>query len=364
MGDTLKPVVVCQSAVAGGAEAYLVRLYKALSAKGNSSALIGSIPGWENTGQESRDVKLSPKWGLATMAQGIFKLPAERVRVARAAVSDASLYHLQFKREQIGFTDVLSKRGPVVWTEHGRFPAGIKGRLLAPGYKAAAQKTSAIICVSDEVAANVRELVGPGPRIEVIPNAVDTTALRPPTPEEKAAARESLRIPEGLPVMLWIGRLHRDKQPGITTWLGSGWPGVVLVAGDGEMFDEINQAADEVAPNTLLLGHMQDTASLYRAADVMVFTSNGTGEGFPTTLIEAAAYGVPVLTNEDSGFAPVVTAAGGKAVPASASLERWIADAKDLMTGNASKTAREWSLGYDIKPWVRAHEDVFRAVSA
>lgn len=359
----MKPIVVCQSAVAGGAEAYLVRLYKAFSARGTESTLIGSVPGWEATGQKSHDLRLSPKWGLSTLVRGVFKLPAERARIARAAASEGGdLFHLQFKREQIGFTDVLSRRGPVVWTEHGRFPAGIKGRMLAPGYKAAAQKTSAIICVSEEVAANVRQIVGPGPHIEVIPNAVDTAELQPPTPQQKAAARESLCIPDGMPVMLWIGRLHRDKLPGITTWLGTGWRGIVLVAGDGEMYKEIVQAAEEVAPNTWLLGHVKETANLYRAADVMVFTSNGAGEGFPTTLIEAAAHGVPVLTNDDSGFAHVVVASGGKAVPASASLEQWIADAEDLIAGDASEQARQWSLNYDVKPWIDAHEAIFRSV--
>lgn len=363
----MKPVVVCQSNVAGGAESYLVRLYSELARRGISSSIIGSIPGWGETGQGSRDVMLSPKWGSKTIARGILKLPAERARLARAAdeavEAEKSVFHLQFKREQIGFTNILSRRGPVVWTEHGRFPGGNKGQLLAAGYKSAAQKTSAIICVSDKVAADVRRIVGTGPRIEVIPNAVDTSKMLPATPGEKAAAREALRIPEGMPVMLWIGRVHRNKRPGIITWLGTGWPGIVLLAGDGEMYEEIQQAADEISPNTWMLGHIEDTSNVYRAADVMVFTSNG-DEGFPTTLLEAAAYGVPVLTHYESGVGPIVQAAGGKVVPPSADLNTWIAEARKLASGSTSAEARKWSLNYDIQPWVDAHVKVLKSVNA
>lgn len=357
----MKPVIVCHSTVAGGAEAYLVRLYKALGEKGCKSELVGYIPGWEDTGQKAKDVGLSPKWGLATMAKGLFKLPGERARVARVAPSDASFYHLQFKREQIGLTDILAQQGPVIWTEHGLLPTGVKGMLLGTGYRLAARNVSAIICVSDTVASRVRQVVGPRPRIEVIKTAVDTSVMRPPTSEERFAARASLDIPQEVPVLLWIGRLHPSKLAGLTTWLGSGWPGIVLVAGTGEMLDEIALTAQEQVRNVRVLGHVNDTATLYRAADVMAFTSNG-DEGFPTTLVEAAAYGVPVVTNAESGFGDVVAAAGGKVIPPKAKLERWISDAMALTTGSSSTSARQWSLNYDIKAWFEAHENIFRSV--
>lgn len=358
----MKPVVVCQSDVSGGAEGYLVRLYDALAQKGARSTLVGTIPGWETIGQEHVSVRLGPKWGRATIAQGVLRLPIERARVAQSAVLDASFYHLQFKREQIGFTDVLKKTAPVVWTEHGLFPAGRKGKLLAPGYRAAAKHTSAIICVSDAVASSVRAVVGPAVHVEVIPNAVDTSLMRPPTDTERAAARATLDIPDGVPVMLWIGRLTDYKLARLTTWLASGWPGVMLVAGAGELFNDLVKAAEDVAPNARILGHVKDVSALYRAADVMAFTSNG-DEGFPTTLIEAAAYGVPVVANADSGFGGVVEAAGGVSLPKTATLEAWIAAAKGVMTSDAADAARKWSLSYDLKPWIEAHESLFRSIA-
>ncbi|WP_236812506.1 glycosyltransferase family 4 protein [Arthrobacter sp. FW306-2-2C-D06B] len=328
-----------------------------------ASVLIGSIPGWEETGQDRVEAGFGPKWGARTLVGGIFRLPRERARVSQLIDDlEVQIFHLQFKREQIGFTGLLSRRAPVVWTEHGTFPEGVKGAILALGYRLAARRVSAIVCVSERVAASVRKVVGSGPRVEVIRNAVDTSILRPPTEAEKLGARESLLIPEGMPVMLWIGRLHKDKLPGIAISLGSAWRGIVIVAGDGEMYDELRRSTDVLAPNVRLMGHVGDPSILYRAADVMVFTSTGAGEGFPTTLIEAAAHGLPVLTNAQSGFGAMVQAAGGAVLPTDSAAEDWIASAERIINSDSSSLARNWSLSYDIEDWVNAHEVIFESV--
>lgn len=356
---------MCQSSTSGGAEAYLVRLYAALADRGMSPELLGSCPGWSASGLPSVDMGFSPKWSRKTIVSGLTHLASERKVVKRRTEHMAnSLFHLQFKREQIGFTDVLADQGPVIWTEHGRFSSGPQTRLLATAYKAAAKRVSAIICVSEGVASDVRAVVGPKARIETIPNAVDTSVLRPASQDEKTHARARLGIPDGLPVMLWLGRIHPAKLPRLTVEIAPKWPGIILVAGSGPMFGELAAAGAPLGPRLRFLGHVSETASLYHASDVMLFSSTGAGEGLPTTLIEAAAYGLPVVTNHDSGFANLIISAGGKSVNRVSGPDVWARVALGLISDSvASGQARRWARSYDIQPWLNAHAALFASLN-
>src|SRR4051794_26885115 len=168
--DHMRLVPVCHAHVLGGAERYLNLLYPRLRERGHQGHLVGSVPGWtEVTGLPSTAVAFSPKWGGRATARRLPHLPRERRAVA-AAIRDlrADLFHAQFKREQVGLTDLLARQAPVIWTEHGRFPTGTGARALAAGYRQAARKVGAIICVSRAVADELRGIVGPRVRIEVV----------------------------------------------------------------------------------------------------------------------------------------------------------------------------------------------------
>lgn len=361
----MKSVVVSHSNVYGGAEAYLNRLYARLAMMNVEPVLLGSIPGWKDEQLPHVDLPLSPKWANATILAGILRLRRERsiIRDAVAAELPTSMFHMQYKREQIGFTDILAKHGPVVWTEHGRFLRGPGGALLASAYRIASQKTAAIICVSQDVATDVRRVVGPKPRIEVIPNAIDTTAYRPATPSERLEARISLGLDSDTPVALWIGRLHRNKYPEIAVELAScdEWGGVVLLAGDGPEMDSIRQAGEGL-PNLKILGHLDSVQSVFHAADVMLFTSAGS-EGYPTTtMLESATFGVPMMTNQGSGAGKYVTAAGGVVLAEGSTGAAWAHAAHKLISSQMSGEARAWGEKHDLVEWTKAHEAIFKSV--
>lgn len=359
----LKPAVVAYSTVPGGAEAYLTRLYRALKDGGNSPVMVGSLPRWEDAGLQRVPLALSAKWGGATIAAGALKLPSERRRLfGTIADLGPDFFHVQFKREQIGFTDLLSRQAPVVWTEHGRFLRGPKGALLAAGYKYAAQMAAVIVCVSEEVAADVRRVVGPGPRIEVIENSVDTTTLRRASEAEKMQARVALGIPTDKPVLLWIGRLHEGKRAGFAVDIAAAWPGFTLIAGDGPMRRRIEGLAKSI-PRAQVLGHIDDTEMLYHAADVMAFTSTGAGEGYPTTtMVEAGAHGVPIVTDGRSGAGRVVLASGGRVLPADATPHEWVQAIHSSISEDRARKAREWAEEHDVQSWAEKHLDVFKSV--
>lgn len=359
----MKPVAVVHSTVWGGAEAYMIRLYRKLSEQGDDPLLVGSIPGWEATGLNRRPLELSPKWSRATVLAGAFKLRGEQTRLRRQIDGlDVDCFHVQYKREQIGFTSLLAEKAPVVWSEHGRFLGGPKGALLAEGYKKAARHAAVVICVSDDVAEDVRRVVGPKPRIEVIENSVDTRAIQPPTAKDKARARIALGIAEGIPVLLWIGRLHPQKRPGFAVELARHWPGVTIIAGDGELRGEIEASAAEI-PNALVLGHVDRTTTLYQAADVMAFTSTTKNtEGFPMTIVEAAAHGVAFLGDESSGIATWLQETGTDPLPAGASAERWVEALLASTSRDRSIEVRQWAEEHDEQSWAQRHRDIFESV--
>lgn len=83
---------------------------------------------------------------------------------------------------------------------------------------------------------------------------------------------------------------------------------VLVLAGDGELFDEMSALADELAlPNTHFVHNQPHDAlrRLYSIADVSLLTSRK--EPFGLVIIEAMACGAPVVGSNDGGAVDIVT---------------------------------------------------------
>lgn len=359
----MRPVVVCHSTIAGGAERYLTNLYGRLARRGHEPQLLGSVPGWAESGLPVHPIPLGPKWNGRSALLRLPRVPAERRAVARAAGSAAaSLFHVQFKREQIALTSVLAEHAPVIWTEHGRFTTGFEGRLYAEGYRRAARAVSAIVCVSDLVARDVREIVGPNVRVEVIHNAIDTSVVTPPSPAERRAARAELDIPAGEPVIAWVGQVHHGKLPLLAAGAAARFAGTTVLAGDGELAGELS-AATAGNRRVRYVGYQPDPGRLLRAADLFLFTSAGRNEGLPTnSMLEAAAHGLPVVANRGSGFGAEAEAVGGLLADDDPDALAAAATTVASELSNRSATALRWARAHDLEPWAGAHEALFRSL--
>lgn len=358
----VSPVV--QSASAGGAERYMVRLYSALHGNhGIDPHLIGHVPGWTDDALPSTDPGLGPKWsGLSTLLR-VPNVPRERASVRDTVRRlDPAVIHMQFKREQISLTGAVVAEAPVVWTEHGRFLRGAQGRALAIGYRSAAQRVASIICVDAVVADDVRAVVGPKPRIETIPNAVDTSLFSPVTATERQIARSALGIEGAGPMLAWVGRMDPGKLPLLAAAVARAFDGVVVMAGTGSLADEVRGIQ---SPKCRMLGHVDDPKPIYRAADALLFTSTGAGEGMPYVLLEAASCGLPIVTNKSSGFAPIVRAAGGVVGDDDPpSLARAAVKATGDEWADRSAQARTWAERHDEDSWTRLHLDLLQGAAA
>ncbi|GAA4415508.1 hypothetical protein GCM10023169_01880 [Georgenia halophila] len=343
----------------GGAEGYMARLYGQLRRHGKQAEVLGNLPGWcEGQGHVHREVPLSPKWSRRTIAPGLLKVHGEARRV-RALVEDLSpdWIHMQFKREQIGFSRSLAQIAPVIWTEHGVLASRSP---LRPAYKLAARHVSTVICVSEPVASSIEGLV-PRSRILVIENAVDARQHRPPSTGERQAARAQLGVHDDRHVMLWVGRLDRSKRPELAISYARRHHGDhVVIAGTGRESGAIRSAA-QTLQNVTVTGHITDISPLFHAADLLMFTSTGRGEGMPTVIVEAASYGVPVVTHARSGAEEIVRASGGAVVANADDMDEWARTFRASWLQNI-EPRRTWLKHHEQGWWVQQHLNVIESL--
>ena len=80
----------------------------------------------------------------------------------------------------------------------------------------------------------------------------------------------------------------------------------LVIAGDGPDIQRARRAAEERSLNgrVVFLGYREDIADLYGALDLFVL--NSTTEGLPNAVLEAMAFGVPVIATAVGGTPEVV----------------------------------------------------------
>ena len=155
----------------------------------------------------------------------------------------------------------------------------------------------------DELVANTEDIaewiVGqgwPAGQVSYIPNFA--AAAEDGQPVDRA----SLNTPEGVPLLLGMGRLHDAKAHDVSLKALALIPEAHLwIAGDGPLEDKLKAmaAALGVADRVRFLGWRNDAGALYRAADVCVFPSRF--EPLGNVVIQSWAHGLPVVAADSQG---------------------------------------------------------------
>ena len=193
----------------------------------------------------------------------------------------------------------------------------------------------------------------------VIPNGVPTPAN---DPSMRAHGRAQLGIGDDRFLVGCAARLSDEKNhAGLLdafARLHQREPGAVLAcAGDGPLRGELRALAKDfgVGDHVLWLGPLRDMRPFYAALDVCVL--NSTREGLPLSLLEAMAYGVPVVATDVGGVGELLAGEAGVLVPS-----REPAHLAAALASLAADPARAKRLGGNGEARVRASYNVDRMV--
>jgi len=130
----------------------------------------------------------------------------------------------------------------------------------------------------------------------VVANGVDTTVYRPVDELHRRALRAELGVPEGVPLLLFVGRFVEKKGLPVLRELAARLPGARWIFAGWGALDPQRWALPNVAVVRDRSG--AQLAPLYQAADLLVLPS--VGEGFPLVVQEAMACGTPALVGAET----------------------------------------------------------------
>jgi 1,2-diacylglycerol 3-alpha-glucosyltransferase len=143
----------------------------------------------------------------------------------------------------------------------------------------------------------------PESKLTVVPTGIP--ALRPVLPTEVAAVRERYRLAEGAPVLLYVGRLAREKNIECLFDGLQHWPtdAVLLLVGGGPALNDLKAEAETrgIADRVRFAGFVPrpDLPPIFAAATLFVFPSVTDTQG--VVLSEAQSNGLPCVVANGGG---------------------------------------------------------------
>lgn len=230
------------------------------------------------------------------------------------------------------------------------------------GERAVASKARTVIANSDLTARHAVELLGADPfRVHTVYYGADPDRFRPPSPEERAAARTALGVDGDAAVLAFVGALG-DRRKGFDTLFdafarlgaaGAAWDATLLVAGAGGELEAWKRRAAEAGLGARIrfLGFRQDVREVLFAADGVV--SPARYEAYGLAVQEAICTGLPAVVSAGAGVAErippplrdLLLAAPGDADELASRLLAWRAglEAHRAAALALSSTLRAWT---------------------
>ena len=335
--------------------------------EGDMSYLIQ--PGSETRYLPSLGRRLSPLDDLRTF----IKLVGEFRRLKPAIVHTHMAKAGMLGRMAAAFYNLTRGSAPrarVVHTYHGHVLDGYFSKSATAVFiaieRVLATMSDRIVAISPAIRRELLEVyrIGRAPQYRVVPLGFDLTPFTGIDAAARAAARRTLGLPAGVPVIATVGRLTAIKQhrlflDTVARVVQAHPDAIALIAGDGELRDDLTAYADtlRISDRVRMLGWRRDLANIYAATDVFLLTSRN--EGTPVSLIEAMASGVPGVSTDVGGVKDVI---GGPDTGRTAPLADPDALARAVID-LVSEPPRRLAMGERARARVIAEYDVSRLVA-
>lgn len=215
---------------------------------------------------------------------------------------------------------------------------------IAASLRAFYQTCDAIIVPSHEAGRRLEGLGVDSSRLRVIPTGIP--AAREVSPEEIAAARHRFDLPDDAPVVLYVGRLAREKNLDLLLDAFadlSDTPAYLLLVGSGPYAEEAKARASHVSEkDTGRAGRVRfagfiphdELPPIYAAASIFAFPSGSETQGL--AIAEAQSYGLPCVV-VGAGGAPESVRDGVDALIVPPELAAFRAALRDLLTNDTRR---------------------------
>jgi glycosyltransferase involved in cell wall biosynthesis len=178
------------------------------------------------------------------------------------------------------------------------------------------RKADAFSAISPAIAAEWKASGIPSEKVHIIPNSVDTSRFFPVDETQKRLLREKLDLPTDAMIGIYTGRLVSYK--GLPLLLKV-WNEIrhnvdqtlLILAGTGGL--DIHNCEDELREYTkahgmenhvMFTGAVQNVSEYLQASDLFVFPTEN--DAFPSSLVEAMACGLPVITTPVGAIKSIV----------------------------------------------------------
>ncbi len=225
-----------------------------------------------------------------------------------------------FRTRRLASLACTSTGVPHVTSVHGWIANSRKQRLARVIDKRLIRRARRIIAVSDHLVGDLVESGVPRERISLFPNAVLLDDYPPAMPAD--LARQELGLAASSTCIGIVGRLSQEKRHDLflemAADLASSNPDVVfIVVGHGPLQADLQHLADRLkfGNRVVFLGYRSDMQRIYAALNLLVLCSDT--EGMPNVVLEAFAYGRPVVATRVGGVPEMITdGENGLVVPA------------------------------------------------
>ncbi len=159
------------------------------------------------------------------------------------------------------------------------------------------------VVVASPLSKSVLTMTGVDPdRIEILPFGIDAVRFRPPSGDERRAARRAFGIAHDEVCVLFVGA--QGPRKGLPALLHAMDASDRLVAIGDRRAAEGERLAARLGVQATFTGKIDDPRPAYWAADVMVAPSRF--DAFGMAVLEAMACAVPVVTSRATGASALV----------------------------------------------------------